>query len=623
MRSYRLPSWVARLNRTLRAGGLTVFLLILAFNLVLRIKVIFQSGYLNEDSGLIRIFSSGFDSGGFPWLLSFLHTPYLVFASAPTSGLIRPFQLASMVVEQHLLGFGPTQSHVVAISLFSFGLWILWRALAHLTVLAGQLACIGLLSTSVVSADPLLWLSDRHDVYLLIFSAAAFLLVVRWMQGTLHAAWYLPLTTVTVCGAFLSNEKATALPLILSATALALAVQQRTAGQAGAFRRAALAWGLFAALFTAYFAYRIAVLGRIVGGYDDTVLTDGSGHRLPLFVVKAATTPLLIQADSNPAPSIVRLIIAVSLVGLVVMRLRDMSSERPRRTLIVFATATTCGLVSLVAASFPTYRYFLWEHRDLFDWFVYADRPNSRMFWLGTIVLCVLTGLLFGFLTQGPIGQVRKRLALGLLLTLILMSARDLVIMNGNYIRATQYTQGWLGAYETANRCVSTATIEDRGFERVVAGVHTFSSSWEISQALVFRGLPLCEGSSLPHPEVPATVAGAPTPVDDFTKGFVDSVTQSPDGSWRISGWADFTDADELVVITPNGRAARVVDSGRYARPDVAKAFQQDDLYWSGMSIDIASPTDLAPGDLCVAVRTSDGRLHALRPAAAGICPDK
>jgi hypothetical protein len=624
-RDHGLGAW---LRRDVRTGGLTVFLAILGINAAIRARSIAQVGLLNEDLGLVRSFRAGYRAGGIEWLLTFFHAPYI-------SEFIRPFQVVSMTVEQVILGWGPRASHVVAIVVFSLGLWILWRALAHLTNPVGQLACVGLLSSSMLTVEPVLWLSDRHDLYLLVFSATAFLLVVRWMRGTLSAAWFLPLTVVTVWGAFLSNEKGSAVPVVLALATAALEVQRRARGEQGTLRSALVAWAAYAALVVSYFAFRLLVLGTLVGGYDDRLMPDRAGVELPFvgqvqempvllvyaaFVLYAVTTPYLIETDPSVAVLIARLAVVGILVTLVVSRLRSESAERRRRTLLVLVSTTLCGMAALVAAGAPSLRAFFWHPYDLFTLLVSTEMVDSRVYWLGAIVFSVLAGLLFGFLSANAHG-VRRAVVLGLLAVLVILGMRDLVIYDENFVRATEYSEAAVRSYEQRHDCISSALIEKEGLARVAYGVNVFGDPWFMNQALAEDGLPLCVDQSEPHPDLPATVLPGPIATQQAALGFVDAVIPQADGTTRIQGWADYGTATEIVVVVPSGTTATVISSTRPERADVAKTFGRDDLRWSGLQLDVDASPPLALGELCVALRSPDGSLHTLLPANSDLCP--
>ena len=142
--------------------SLVIFLFLILYNYVIRLDVLWKLSYLNDDSSLILGAMAAYDWRAPMTFLLHFYTPY-----GPS--VIRPFQLLGIYFERSILGLDVIGSVYLGVAIFSTGLFFIWRALSYRLNTFGVFASCILISTSMVTAEPLLWLSDRHDIYLLFF----------------------------------------------------------------------------------------------------------------------------------------------------------------------------------------------------------------------------------------------------------------------------------------------------------------------------------------------------------------------------------------------------------------------------------------------------------------------
>jgi len=464
-----------------------IFLLILFYNIVIRIPFLFKIFYLNEDSALIIGASNAYNWKHPGTLLQHFYTPY-------GPNVIRPFELLGLYFENAIFGFTPQSSLVVGVFLFSLGLSFLWKAISYQINIFGVFACCILLSTSVATSEPLLWLSDRHDVYLFVFGSLSLLICAR--QRILHSniAITATLLTLFLWGGFLSNEKGTALPLMLSGAILVFNLADSDVVNKQKLEES-LGLILICLLnFIAYFLFRFFVLGMLVGGYDNKVLPDLFGFADILkFIFRALTTTIFLQESQSGFEFILVSLVILLLGYLVLINVRLDIAKDKLNTCVRFKPIAIIFLLVLICISsaIPTLRAFLWEGKENFG-ITHIGVLNVRNFWLNHITMSIILGVIYGYLFSRVGSKFSKILIIGLISLQIGVGLAQTRRAGEHFVEASNYTKNAMAVVSNICSCIDTKWSKGQGLIPLYAGVNSFTEPNWLHAHLLLNGFPKC-----------------------------------------------------------------------------------------------------------------------------------
>ncbi len=473
-----------RWRRTI-AFYLSAFLLLVGFNVALRAESLPGIFFINEDAALI-MGAKGMAPFSSPKSFATVFKSY-----GPR--VIRPWQLLGFEVEQNVLGLSAIQSVLVSLVLFSISLLIVSAALRRYIGLLGVAAACVLMSGSSLTAEPLMWLSDRHDVYLILFFSCALATVLAGMEGKLHPGVALPLLGVALVGAFYSNEKAVAVPVILSQLALALFLIKGPTREL--FNRAWPIAMVCVVSLSAYFWMRYSLLGTFVGGYDNRVLPDGG--LTARQVLKLAVQPFSIPIFSNVNREVffvwVQVTALVTIVGglawLGIKRLTVSTTTRIDRARLVAGVFLL--LSAAVVAAIPTLRSFLGTPSGPLGAGL-VGVLNTRNFWLPHIVVSLLLGGGYGCLWGWLSDRRLKAILLGLCALHLGISASNGRASARPYALAGQFTRSSVELVMTHCACADLQHGQIAGMPTLYGGVNSFTGPLWVDFSAYHQGLPAC-----------------------------------------------------------------------------------------------------------------------------------
>lgn len=448
----------------------------LVFNLAVRGAALGDVFFINEDAALVTGARELFSS-------SPLFRP-LFEAYGP--GFIRPWQLWGLYVEQGLLGLSAPASVAVGLGIFSAALAIVFASLReHVGDFGAAIGCL-LASGTPVSGEPLLWLSDRHDVYLAFFFACALACSLALATRKLALGPGLGLLTLAFWGAFYSNEKSTAVPAVVSAAALALLLGRAELRRE--WRRMAAVVTVSLANLGAYFALRHAVLGKLVGGYDDRVIGSGelSSAALHHLLRNVLTLPLFSQTEPNPA--LAQALLAT--LGLVLVGLGALLVRRRDRIFRALGVGVLL-YVALVISAVPTLRHFLAEAPG-WEGLGALGPLNARNLWLPHLVSSLILGVVLGVVFTHTRAKVAKGALVVCGLALVLNHAHQAMTTSARFARAGRLTREVVSVMSTHCACADVRSGQVSGVPAIYAGVNTLTEPMWLDCNLHRTGAPRC-----------------------------------------------------------------------------------------------------------------------------------
>lgn len=477
-----------------RAQVLQFLLLALFFfslNYVLRSPYINRLYFLNEDTGLARGAIGRFSDDFWGWTLFYLRNSY-----GPR--VIRPLQLIGFYFEQGVFKLSPPGSIAVGLVFLSISLsCIVYAVKPYVGFLGGVVGSL-LLSVSVVTAEPLLWLSDRHDIYLLFFFSAGLLICSRWLfTAERWRSWRFALglfvLSIVVWGGFYSNEKATAVPVIFSGFALVhLALTGGWREKQTVIKTSLIILMMFV-LFVWYLWFRYSVLGTIIGGpsaYKDRLLpeTGISLNLAKLYIINIVKLPLRNATES--LHEIAYRIIPITLafcIGTTLATL-DYRGLLTRRSIIIAGIILLILAGTVVASTVPTFRSFQTT--------VFYGHFNIRMIWLPHIVISIIIGGFYGLTFK-----IVRSLWLRSVIVVIVLGHIGLTAIGGrisakNFADASEYTQRVTQLYQENCACATGDGSQVEGLLPTKSWVNTFSSPIWLDADAFWNGMPSCKADA-------------------------------------------------------------------------------------------------------------------------------
>ena len=459
----------------LRALGLFVGLGVL--NLALRLPELRDfTTFVNDDSALVL---GSRDVAESPGLLEMFVTSY-------GPNVIRPLQLAGMYFEHGALGWSAFQGYLATLAWLTLAQTVLVLAMRKRWGLLGGLVAAIQAGVSMIAAEPLYWLSDRHDVYLFFFSAATLWVlgdlllpaVREGRRGSLVAGHVL--LVLALWGGLYSNEKGVALPLLVVVLAAADLDLHAPVARPATWRYLAVA-AVSAACLAAYFWLRTAVLGAAIGGYDNRILPAAGvspglvGSWLVNLAMIPARQPM---ADDVAVAALVQASIVAAAATWVATR-----SLLPGRARARWWVSFVVLLV--LVASLPTARFI--------GGAAFSGLSNSRMLWLPHLVLSAVLGALFATLlraTSWERGRVVASLAVAAFLATTAFGGRQGLQA---FAKVHPYNREVLRVFGQHCTCASLRAPQTRGLPTVLRGVNAYTERvWPDFHARLALGLPEC-----------------------------------------------------------------------------------------------------------------------------------
>jgi len=475
-----IREWGAALSRP--------FVVFLVFNLALRAALLPKLYFLNEDGALVAGARNVFARPGLSFLRLFFE-PY-----GPR--IIRPWQLYGFHLEQNVLGLSAPVSIAVTFAIFSLALAILFVSLRPYVGTFGAIVAGLLMSGTPISAEPLLWLSDRHDVYLVLFFACALACTFAIAEGRLSLRRGLVLLSLALWGGFYSNEKGTAVVALVSLAALGLTLTRPTRHLGVISATAFTNLGL-------YFLLRRLVLGTWIGGYDDRILPEGglTLEVLRRFGKNALTLTLFSQLEERAG--LVRLLVAAG--AALLLALAAVIYQNRRWAWRAAAVAVLLYVACLVAAV-PNLRDFLVEPTG------YASLGrlgvlNVRRYWLPHVVLCLSLGTLIGFVWRHVPWRALEALVAIAALCMVANHTYQAWVSAGPFARAGELTRGVLRAMRDSCTCADLRNGQVTGVPQLYAGVNTMTDKSWFDADFEAGGAPTCHEDS-PRCRIKVTVGG-------------------------------------------------------------------------------------------------------------------
>lgn len=231
------------------------FFVFFVLNFSIRAVFLGDLGYLNEDAALMLGARDSISQHGI--LYWFIHS------YGPQ--VIRPLQLISFWLDWQIFHALPLIQHIENIALVSVSQSLIVVTLVSVFGRLSLLLLVLPLSMAFSAAEPNLWLSDRHDLILLVFFSCAMVADWKISSGVVRGV----VLFFCFLGAFFSNEKGLVTPASIVCISLALSPWSIDLRRV---RPSVTAAGL-AYLF--YFPLRAFVLhGQVIGGYDERIFPD-------------------------------------------------------------------------------------------------------------------------------------------------------------------------------------------------------------------------------------------------------------------------------------------------------------------------------------------------------------
>lgn len=460
------------------AAFVRAFLAFFAFNLALRAAALRDLFFLNEDAALAVGARQMFASSPLA-LLRPLAEPY-------GPGFLRPWQLWGFYFEQGHLGLSAPASVVVGLAIFSLALAVAFAALRpHVGSLGAAVGCL-LASGTPLTGEPLLWLSDRHDVYLAFFFAFALACAFGVVARSLELRRGLGLLTVALWGAFYSNEKGTAVPVVVCLGALALVVARAELGRE--WKRVLGLGAVALANVVAYFALRRAVLGKLIGGYDDRLLTgDGLGSEA-LGRLLGNVLTLSLFSQNEPSPLLGEVLLAALGAALFVL---GAWGARHRARLGRAVAAGALLYAALLASAVPTLRHFVSEPLG-FRALGALGAGNLRNLWLPHLVANLLFGALLGLVFVQLRGKLFRGVAVAVAGVLIAGHAYQAVDAAARFARAGRLTREVVSVMRASCACADVRSGQVTGVPSLYAGVNTLTEPPWLDFQLELGGVRRC-----------------------------------------------------------------------------------------------------------------------------------
>ncbi len=435
---------------------LLLFVGFLLFQLAFRYPYLATFSFVNEDASLIRLAVSSLERYG---LLYWFQNSY-------GPAVLRPLQLLGLALQEQLFSGAALGFHLYSVALLAVSQTLLVMAFRPLVGLSAALFSVVVIGIAQMSSEPLFWISDQHDLYLLFFYSFAFLVFSHLVTADSPSLWQFLLLFCSYWGAFFSNEKAVVLPVLFSLFSLVTGTRL--------FVRVAVSGG--GALVT-YFAYRYSILGVFIGGYSSGVFP----HEVTFsFVYKTLLsvffTPFRQNTMYASTVSGVTGLILVFLLFILVLLERKHWKKDATIWLSLFVAA-------LIVASLPVVSYLLpYNSYRIF---------STRLHWMILLTFVPFLAVLFGGVFA--LKRLRKTGLVVVFLLLLLIGAGGRGAVQ-KFSRASKFSDRALELYLDKCHCANPQEPQTTGLPEIFAGAHVFSEAIWVEESALYHGLPRCEG---------------------------------------------------------------------------------------------------------------------------------
>ncbi|MCB0354906.1 MAG: hypothetical protein KDD64_15340, partial [Bdellovibrionales bacterium] len=240
-----------------RDGYLRGILALLVLLFVTRLPYLGSYTWINEDLSLELLARTSVQKHGL-W--------YWFFHSYGPK-VLRPFQLLGMYGDYLLFGTNLTGRYLHSLVVLFLGLALILAVVQRMVPGILAFFVVAPLALSRGLAEPLFWLSDRHDLYLLMFFGASLFCAEKFLlpfQDKGYTARWGVLLVLCWWGSFFSNEKGLVVPLLSLLLASAFRGSSWKMSLLAGVAAAVVSWVL-------YFALRLSAVGTFIGGYDDSI----------------------------------------------------------------------------------------------------------------------------------------------------------------------------------------------------------------------------------------------------------------------------------------------------------------------------------------------------------------
>lgn len=442
---------------------IAMWTLFIAINVCLRWPALSTATFINDDAALILGSQAVHDLG-------FLH----FFTNSYGPRVIRPFQLIGMHTEHAVIGLGAGEMLMVGIVYLSFAQAVFHSVLRRFAGEAASILGVSLIGAGYVAAEPVLWISDRHDLYLLAFFAMSLLVATRlwdvrkWSQRLILAGAY----CAFLFGALFSNEKATAIPVMLSA--LALLAPRRDKGEWIA--NSITVWAVSAITLAGYFMLRLSVIGDFVGGYNSKVLPDNVGWaHLLRFIRNVLSLPWRPAMEFSLTAMIVLACIVSLFAWAIVIALR---SGRFGRVCAVCSVA----IATITLSGVPTFQYLTAD----------GYTGGSRFMWLPNTVACLWISVVSGYVIANATNLAMRLGSCAASLIVWIYIIQQGTHGTAAYATAHEFTRTAQRMFVEHCSCVDTDSPQSEGLPYRVADVNVFTEKAWIEYELLIQGMPRC-----------------------------------------------------------------------------------------------------------------------------------
>ncbi len=443
------------------------------FDVLVRLPYSTSFWYLNEDGALIDGAMRSLDQHGV------LH--WFFHSYGPK--IIRPWQLLSFAVDGHLFYQQPFLSHFFSMGILGAAQVLLFVSLKKQIGLSWALFVGLLIGVGRAGAEPTLWLSDRHDLFLLLFSAAALASTARWscVRGKAESLLYLLLVSLCLWGAFYANEKAVVLPALLCLSVL-YEHHRRKDELLTVLLSARYLSFVFVCSVTLglYFILRKFVLGVFIGGYTGSVVPEAGVGRefVSDWIVGVLGTPFW-QSTSQ-------VLWIFFLLSIQFFLLLAVFSFQKRASFSGWIVSLFFGVAAIFVASLPTAQFILpFEHLGVF---------STRMHWYVFLVWSIVLGYFFSHLSS----QMSGKSHLKAFLTVFALIYFSLTAYGGRVAAkqvaaASQLSKDAYAQFTQYCACASPQSPQTVGLPTHYRTVNVFTGPEWLEHVAYYHELPLCE----------------------------------------------------------------------------------------------------------------------------------
>ncbi|MCB0320283.1 MAG: hypothetical protein KDD60_05100 [Bdellovibrionales bacterium] len=442
-----------------KSAPLLFFFVFIGFfvgNFLFRWPAILDFGFVNEDGSILRGSVAEWNR----------HSLMYWFSHPLGTAMVRPIHVMGLAIQGWLFGSSSSLPyHIWSICVLSVAQsFLVIGLLSHFRVCSAVIG-VSLLSLARASGEPVHWIADQHDLYLLLFMSLGVYSLQKFRGIYREGMVFFFLLSACLC-----NEKGVVLPLLLGVYRYGIA---RHAGVKTQLHEAIASALQLLSVVALYFAYRYWVIGAFVGGYDDRIFPDErwGSSRILHFIFSLGTVPVQ-QAHSLETGMGVISIALLLIVYLIRVR-------RPFYELGV-------GAFILVVSSVPTYRFMpLFPHGDIAD---------TRLFWMPLIVWSIYLVVIIESFSRER--TYRRNFGVFVCLLVLVLSGVGGRYGAVQFAAASQTSRYAAEVFMQHCDCAGGGNGSIRGLPLKSHSVYVFSEEQWLSDLLLWKGFPQCRAES-------------------------------------------------------------------------------------------------------------------------------